>query len=69
MQSNDTCPAPTRTLLLTSQQAAEALAICPRNLWSLTKAGEIQCVRIGRLVRYDPVDLQQWINARKGAAR
>jgi excisionase family DNA binding protein len=55
-------------LLLTAQQAAKALAISPRTLWSLTDSGEIPSVRIGRAVRYDPVDLRTWIEARKSAA-
>jgi excisionase family DNA binding protein len=52
-------------LLLTALQAAKALAISPRTLWSLTDSGEIPCVRIGRAVRYDPVDLRAWIERRK----
>lgn len=67
MQTNDRCPAPTLTLLLTSEQAAKALAISPRNLWSRTDAGEIPCVRIGRSVRYAPEDLRHYIFKRKGA--
>jgi excisionase family DNA binding protein len=52
-------------LLLTAPQAAKALAISPRTLWSLTDTGEIPCVRIGRAVRYDPEDLRAWIARRK----
>lgn len=52
-------------LLLTAKQAAKALAISPRKLWSMTASGEIPHLRIGRSVRY-PVDgLQAFINARK----
>ena len=54
-------------LLLTPQQAAEALAICPRTLWGLTKAGKIPHVRLGRCKRYSVDDLRGWINSqRKG---
>lgn len=49
--------------LLTSAQASKMLAICPRTLWSLTKDGAIPHVRIGRCVRYNPKDLEGWINA------
>lgn len=52
-------------LLLTATEAAEALAISPRTLWSLTDSGELPCVRIGRSVRYDPTDLRAWIDRRK----
>ena len=57
------------TLLLKTQQAAESLAISPRKLWSLTASGEIPHVRIGRCVRYDFADLQQWIEDRKRRGR
>ena len=33
-------------LLLTPQQAAEALAISPRKLWAMTASGEIPHVRL-----------------------
>ena len=52
-------------LLLTVPEAAKALAISPRTLWSLTQSGAIPCVRIGRSVRYDPADLKAWIESRK----
>jgi excisionase family DNA binding protein len=54
-------------LLLTATEAAEALAISPRTLWSLTDSGDLPCVRIGRAVRYDPADLRAWIDRRKAA--
>ena len=52
-------------LLLTSEQAAQALAISPRKLWELTKAGEISAVRIGRSLRYAPSDLQAWVDQQR----
>ena len=55
-------------LLLTAAEAAKALAISPRTLWSLTDSGKIPCVRIGRSVRYDPVDLRAWINSQKSGS-
>lgn len=56
-------------LLLTTNEAAEALAISPRKLWGMTASGEIPCVRIGRCVRYPLDDLQQWIDDQKGGVR
>ena len=53
------------TLLLTAKQAAEALAISPRKLWSLTASGEISVVRLGRSVRYDRADLERFIESQK----
>lgn len=55
-------------LLLTPQQAAEALAISPRKLWGMTASDEIPHIRLGRCVRYPVDDLQCWIDTnRKGA--
>lgn len=51
-------------LLLTPQQAAEALAISARKLWALTAAGEVPHLRIGRCVRYPAGALSEWIAAR-----
>ena len=48
-------PSSQPVLLLTPQQAAKALAISPRKLWSMTASGEVPHVRLGRCVRY-PVD-------------
>ena len=57
MQRSPTKPA----LLLTPQQAAEALAISPRKLWAMTASGEMPHIRLGRCVRYPVADLQRWI--------
>ncbi len=49
-------------LLLRPNEAAEALAISPRTLWSL----EIPRVRVGkRGIRYDVVDILAWIRQQK----
>lgn len=55
-------PLRTLKLLLTPQQASDALAISPRKLWSLTASNSIPHVRIGRCVRYPVDDLQRWID-------
>ena len=52
-------------LLLTPQQAAEALAISPRKLWAMTASGEIPYIRLGRCVRYPVDDLRAYIDAHK----
>ena len=52
------------TLLLDAKRAAAMLGIGSRTLWSLTKAGEVPHLRIGRRVLY-PVDhLTAWIRAK-----
>lgn len=54
-------------LLLPPREAARALAISERTLWTFTQAGEIPAIRIGRSVRYDPADLKAWIAKAKAA--
>ena len=53
-------------LLLAAQEAAEAMSICEKTLWSITEPrGDLPCVRIRRRVLYDPRDLEAWIDAQK----
>lgn len=52
--------APVR-LLITRDEAAALLCISPRKLWSMTNAGQIPCVRMGRTVRYCPTALREWV--------
>ena len=57
-------------LLWTARDAARALAISERKLWSLTKEGTIPHVKIGRSVRYPADELRDWLAAQlKGGAR
>lgn len=49
-------------LLLTPDEAARQLSICPKSLWSLTvPRGPIRCVRLGRSVRYSVDALREFI--------
>lgn len=52
-------------MLLTPKEAAWSLRICEKSLFTLTKSGDIQAVRFGRNVRYDPADLRNWIERQK----
>lgn len=53
-------------LLLSVREAATAMGICEKTLWTLTQQGEIPVIRIGRAVRY-PVDgLREWIQKQCG---
>ena len=69
MTSTTTTP----PLLLKSRDAAEALAISERTLWALTSPrGPIPAIRVGqkrRALRYDPRDLQRWIDEHKEGER
>jgi excisionase family DNA binding protein len=53
-------------LLMTSEEAAEALAVSVRTLRNLQDSGELTPVRIGRAVRFDPSDLRHLVDRRKG---
>jgi excisionase family DNA binding protein len=52
-------------LLWNCREAAAALSISLRTLWTLTNEGRVPCVRIGRSVRYDPEDIRRWIQSQK----
>ena len=54
-------PVPNLPIAMRPVVAARALGICPRTLWSLTKAGLIPHVRMGRCVSYPTAALFQWI--------
>jgi len=49
-------------LLLKPHEAAVALAISDRKLWTMTARGEVPCVRLGRAVRYRLDQLQQFLD-------
>ena len=51
--------------LLKSKQAAEYLCISERTLWNLQNRGKIKVVRMGRLIRFDPADLDKFIEEAK----
>ncbi len=62
---SEASPIPPGRLLLTPREAAAALAVSERTLWSLTDRGEIPRVPIGKCVRYDVEDLRAYIARRK----
>ena len=51
-------------LALRPREAAQALGISPRFLWTLTNQGDVPHLRLGRTVVY-PVDaLRKWLDQR-----
>jgi excisionase family DNA binding protein len=50
-------------LLLSPKDAAAALSISERTLWSLTNQGRLKSVRIGRSVRYAVTELERFVAA------
>ncbi len=62
-------PSSVAKLLLPAREAAQALSVCEKTLWSITQPrGNLPCVRIGRRVLYDQRDLLAWIDKQKGGA-
>ena len=49
-------------LLFNATKAAETLGISPRSLWTLTRAGTIPHVRLGRRVMYSLQCLHEAVN-------
>lgn len=47
--------------LLTNREVSEILGVSTRTLWTLVDTGELPAVRIGRLVRFHPADLNRFI--------
>ena len=63
-------PSATPVLALRPKEAARALGIGERLLWSMTNRGEIPIVRIGRRVVYPVAALEAWLAAQaKGGDR
>ncbi len=61
-EGNPKTPAPPADrLALRPAEAARALGISPRMLWSLTNRRLIPCVRIGRRVLYAVPALEAWL--------
>lgn len=58
-------------LALRPREAARALGIGERLLWSLTNRGEIPYLKLGKATLYPIADLQQWLSeqAEKGLRR
>lgn len=50
-------------LLIDAKSAAAMLSLGSRTIWSLTKCNAIPSRRIGRSVRYCPIELRAWITA------
>ena len=51
-------------LALRTKQAAAALGLSERKLWSLTAAGEVPHVRLGRCLVYPTKELELWLSSK-----
>ena len=50
-------------LALRPREAAKALGIGQRLLWTMTNTGEVPSVKLGRAVVYPIADLERWLSA------
>ena len=55
------CVSEGEPMLISATQAAKTLGISPRSLWTLTRAGTIPFIQLGRRVMYSPSSLQDWV--------
>ena len=62
---NPTGAASSAPHLLKRREAAKRLAISERKLDELAASGEIRRVKIGTAVRFEPQDLQAYIESKK----
>lgn len=52
------------SLLVSYEEAAELIRLCPRTVWTLVKSGELGSIKQGRRVLIPRLELENWI-ARK----
>jgi excisionase family DNA binding protein len=62
MDSTTSRPEP----LWTVTQVAQYFACSESYIYELAQAGTIPCGRVGKLIRFDPVDIHKWWSLRKG---
>ena len=57
---------PLPRLLISAAEAARALSVCEKTLWSYSRPrGSIPVVRVGKRALYDLRDLERWVDAQK----
>jgi excisionase family DNA binding protein len=55
--------------LLTEDEAAEALRVCPRTLRKERQAGKLPYILIGRRVLYSPTDIETFIERARATSQ
>lgn len=66
--SNDTSPLNASPLSLRPREAAKALGISERTLWTLTASGDVPHFKLGRATLYPVRELTDWLTAKTAAA-
>lgn len=54
--------------LLTVEEVAEFLSVSANTVRNKVAAEAIPYIRVGRLIRFDPADIRDWISAQKNVA-
>lgn len=55
--------------LLTTDQTSKHLGITIRTLYTLTQRGDLPCIKVGRSVRYDPRDIEEYLARNKSQGK
>jgi putative molybdopterin biosynthesis protein len=55
-----------RSRLLKAAEVAERLAMPRSEIYKLVDRGELQAIRIGRRLRFDPISVSEFIETRRG---
>ncbi|MBX3322572.1 MAG: helix-turn-helix domain-containing protein [Phycisphaeraceae bacterium] len=50
-------------ILVKPKYIEDALSMCSRTVWALTRCGAIPSYRVGRSIRYSPDEVQAWVRA------
>ncbi len=51
--------------LLTADEIARVLSVSRKTIYKLTENGTLPCIRIGRAVRFDPADVEAFLQQAK----
>lgn len=47
--------------LMTIEQLSELISVKKKTIYDWTHRGTIPCVKVGRLLRFDPNEIERWI--------
>ena len=51
----------TKENLLTPDEVANTLRLARKTVVTMAREGRLPCIRIGRFYRFDPADIDRWI--------
>ena len=51
--------------LLTPDEVADMLQIARKTVVVMAREHRIPCIRIGRIVRFDPAEIDRWIDSQR----